>query len=131
MSVSVTLPNDLEQFLQAYAYSIGVPVETLLARTIIEQWDAVRYNLGLPSRESELLLRLQDLFPPEQTHEYKILCGKSDTGTLSDSERERFLAVLEQRDVQNAERLQIVAELANLRSIPLREMMATLGIRPE
>ena len=131
MSLTITLPNELEQFLQSHAQQVGVPVETLLTRTIVERWDGVRRAPGLPIGESKLLLRLQTLFPPEQTHEYHTLCAKSDAGTLTDAERERFFALLEQRDHQNAERLEIVADLAQLRGVSLREMMAQLGIRPE
>ena len=131
MSVSITLPTDLEQFLQTHARRVGVPVETLLTRTIVARWDGLRRAPGLPTRESERLARLQTLFPPEQTREYRTLRDASDAGTLTESDRERFLALLEERDHRNAERLEIVAELAELRGVPLREMMATLGIKPE
>ena len=131
MSHSISLPNDLEQFLQTQAQHLGVPIETLLTRTIIERWDNLRRAPGLPSRETELLLRLQNLFPPEQTREYQSLCQQSDAGTLAEPDRQRLLTLIEQRDHQNAERLAIVAELASLRGIPLRDMMTHLGIRPE
>lgn len=131
MSVSINLPGDLEQFLQAHARRIGVPVETLLTRTIVERWDGIRRAPGLPTRETELLLRLQSLFPPEQTREYLALCHRSDAETLTNPDRERLLTLIEQRDEQNAERLQIVAELAGLRGVSLREMMTELGIRPD
>lgn len=128
MSVSITLPSDLEPFLQSHARRIGVPVETLLARTIADRWDAVRRSPALPHRESELLERLQTLFPAEQTDEYRVLCAQSDAGTLSSSDRERFLSLIEQRDYQNAARLEIVAEIAELRGVSLREAMASLEI---
>ena len=131
MSVSITLPTDLEQFLQTHARRVGVPFETLLTRTIVERWDALRRAPGLPTRESELMARLQTLFPPEQTRDYRTLADASDAGTLTEPDRARLLLLLEQRDHQNAERLQIVAELAELRGVSLREMMATLGIQPE
>ncbi len=131
MSLTITLPNELEQFLQNHALRVGVPVETLLTRTIVERWDGARRYPGLPNGESELLLRLQTLFTPEQTSEYRALCEKSDAGTLNHDERERFLAILEQRDHQNAERLKILAELAQQRGVSLRDMMAQLGVRPE
>lgn len=131
MFVSITLPNELEQFLETHAQNVGIPVETLLTRTIVERWDAVRRAPGLPNRESELFLRLQTLFPPEQTREYQALCRQSEAGTLTKSDRERLLALLEQRDHQNAERLEIIAELAGRRGVSVREMMAELGIGPE
>jgi hypothetical protein len=131
MSVSITLPGALEQFLQTQAQHMGVPIETLLTRTIIERWDNLRRDRGLPPRETELLLRLQTLFSPEQTREYLALREQSDAGTLTEFDRERLLNLIEQRDHQNAERLAIVAEFAGIRGISLRETMAQLGIRPE
>ena len=83
------------------------------------------------SRKSELLRRLQTLFPPEKTQEHRALCEKSDAETLTDTERKRFIELIEQRDHQNAERLEIAAELAQLRGISLRDMMAHLEICPE
>jgi len=130
MSVSITLPNELEQFLQTHAQQVGIPMETLLTRTIIERWDAMRRAPSLPESETDLLLRLQSLFPAEQTREYRALCESSDARELSESDRERLLLLIEQRDFQNAERLQIVAKLAELRGMPLRDMMTALGIQP-
>ena len=131
MTVSITLPNNLEQFLQNEAQHRGVPLETLLTRTIVERWGTIRQSPSLSSRETELLLRLQTLFSPEQTREYLALSEQSDAGTLTAIDRERLLDLIEQRDHQNAERLAIVAELAGIRGISLHEMMAQLGIRPE
>ena len=105
-------------------------IVALLARTVVEHWDRARHASDLTNRESDLLLRLQTLFPPEQTREYQTLCKRSDAGSLTTADHERLLSLIEQRDHQNAERLEIVAELAQLRGIPLREMMADLGIRP-
>ena len=131
MSVSITLPGDLEQFLQTQAQYIGVPIETLLLRTIVERWDSIRHTPVLPSGEAELLLRLQTLFPSEQTREYHALCQLSDAGTLMNPDRERLIELIEQRDHQNAERLAILADLARIRGVSVREMMTHLGIRPE
>jgi hypothetical protein len=131
MSVSITLPQDLEQSLQSHAKRIGVPFETLLERTIVEQWGSILRGSGLSTRETDLRLRLQTLFPAEQTQEYQNLCAKSDVGTITETERERLLSLIEQRDHQNAERLTIAAELAKLHSVSLRDMMTQLGIRPE
>lgn len=102
-----------------------------MTRTIVERWDSIRRAPGLPNHETELLLRLQTLFPPEQTREYQALCKRSDPGAFTESDREQLLLLLEQRDHQNVQRLEIVAELAALRGVSLREMMAELEIRPD
>jgi hypothetical protein len=69
-------------------------------------------------------------FPAVQTVEYHQLCEKSDAETLTEAERERFLTLLKQRDHQNAERFEIVAELARQRGTSVREAMPQLGMRP-
>ena len=131
MSLSVTLPEELEQFLHTQADRLGVPVETLLSRTIEERWSAASRAQSLSTHETALLLKLQNAFPPEQTQEYLALCQRSDEGTLTEDDRARLLFLLEQRDLQNAERLETLGELARLRGVTLREMMAQLDIHPE
>jgi hypothetical protein len=131
MSLPVTLPNELEQFLRTQAHRLGVPIETLLSRTIEERWSAASRAPSLSSYETELLLKLQNAFPLEQTQEYLALCRRSDESTITDAERERLLALIEQRDLQNEERLKTLGELARLRGVTLREVMAQLGIHPE
>lgn len=60
-----------------------------------------------------------------------MLCQRSDDGMITEKERERLLELIEERDLQNAERLKVLIELAKERGITLREIMAELGIRPE
>ncbi len=86
--------------------------------------------LSFTLTEEEALSRIQTLFPPDQTAEYLSLCEKSDAETLSETERERLLNLIEIRDHQNAERLALVAELAEIRGVSIREMMTQLEIRP-
>ena len=131
MSVSVSLSEDLEHFLQEQAHRLNLPLETLLSRTIEERWSAASRAVNLTSRETQLLLKIQNAFPPEQAEEYHMLCQRSDQGLLTDTQRQRFLELLEQRDLQNAERLEALAELSRLRSVPLRALMADLKIQPD
>ena len=131
MSVPVTLPNELERFLHTQAHRLGIPLETLLSRTIEERWSTASHAKSLSAHETALLLKLQNIFPPEQTQEYRTLCQRSDDGTLTEAERTRLLNLLEERDLQNAERLETLGELAQFRGVTLRKVMAQLGIQPE
>lgn len=81
--------------------------------------------------DTKLLSRPQTLFSPERTRAYQDLCRRSDAKTLTEAERTRLLALIQQRDEQNAERLPIAAELAKRHGISLREMMAEFGIKPD
>lgn len=128
MSVSVTLPEPLEVFLQSHAKDLGVPLETLLSRTIEERWGAASHATALPDKESSWLLELQTLFPQVQTEEYIALCREGDAGTLTDAGRRRLLSLIEERDLLNARRLEIVGELARLRGVPVRQVIAQLDL---
>jgi hypothetical protein len=66
--------------------------------------------------------------PNEQ--EYQELCQRSDEGTITEAERKRLLALIEERDLRNAKRLEILGELARLRGVTLREIMVEFDIRP-
>jgi hypothetical protein len=131
MSVSITLPNSLEEFLSAEASRQGVPLEKLLSTTIEERWSGVSQTPHLSTQETALLLEIQNAFPQEQTLEWQALRKKSDSESLTDAERERFLQINEERDLQNAQRLEAIGKLAHLRNISVRELMKQLGIRPE
>jgi len=127
MTITLEVPSELEGPLQRAARVQGVDIETYLLNSARHQ---LRPDV-LSEAESILFLRLQSLFPPEQSQEYRSLCHQSDSDVISQADRERLLSLIEQRDIKNAERLEIVAELAKLRAVPVHEMMAQLGIRPD
>jgi hypothetical protein len=111
MSVSITLPNDLEEFLQREAARQGVPL--------------------FSERETQLLLKIQNAFPVEQTRLWHQLRDRGEAETLTPEEREHLLRLNEERDLLNANRLEALGEFAQLRGVSVRELMQQLGIRPE
>jgi antitoxin component of RelBE/YafQ-DinJ toxin-antitoxin module len=131
MSVSITLSEDIELFLQTQASKLGIPLETLISRTIEERWSAASRVSSVPAYESELLFKIQNAFSPEETLEYQMLCRRSDEGTITENERKRLLDLIEKRDFQNADRLVAVGEIARLRGLSMHEAMVQLNIHPE
>ncbi len=127
MTITLDLPAEWEAPLQAAARLQGKDVTAFVTDGIRQQ---LRSDV-LPESEAELLLRLQTLFPPEQTREFRALRERSDAGTLTEADRERFLVLIEERELQNAKRLRIIGKLAQLRGVSFRDMMARLEIRPE
>ena len=56
---------------------------------------------------------------------------KRDTATLTAAEYEELLAIIEQIETRDVERLQALTELAAIRNVPVRQLMHQLGLLPK
>jgi hypothetical protein len=69
--------------------------------------------------------------PPEtDQREYAQLRRKLKEETLTEVEHSRLKELIDQRELLNAERVEALAQLATLRGVSLRQLMAQLGIPP-
>lgn len=130
MPLSIDLPDQLETWLRNRAQNAGTTAETLAARAVEERWAAASRADALGEQESELLLRIQDAFPPDETREFHELCRRNDVGLLTETERPRYRELLRRREEQNAARLRALGDLAALRGVTLDELMDQLQIVP-
>jgi hypothetical protein len=83
----------------------------------------------LSDRETELFLCINRGVPDDLHQEYQSLSAKSDDRLLTPEERERLLAVSDEIEVLAAERADALAKLADVRQVPLMQLMHDLGIR--
>jgi hypothetical protein len=132
MSHTITLPDDLDTWLQKQANRLGISVENLLKHTIEERWDAASRAPSLSKRESELLLQIQTIFPEEETQEFHALCRRHDEEkeAFTDTERIRYRELIHLREKQNAVRLRALGELAKIRGVSLDEIIVDLHLEP-
>ena len=72
--------------------------------------------------------RLQHAFPDHLRQRLRELTRKSEVEALTPDERAEYIALAEQREEADAERLQAVLRLAQLRSVPPTQLLAELGI---
>ena len=84
----------------------------------------------LPAAESELLLRINHPVPDDLQHRYDELIGRRDKRTLTSEEHEELLGLTDQIELLEAERMGHLIELAQIRRIPLDELMNQLGLQP-
>ncbi|MCB0123650.1 MAG: hypothetical protein KDE58_15465 [Caldilineaceae bacterium] len=56
---------------------------------------------------------------------------KRDTATLTAAEYEELLAIIEQIETRDVERLQALTELAAIRNVPVRQLMHQRGLLPK
>ena len=115
MSLTITLPPDLETRLRDDASRERLPVEEVAARRL---------------QEADLLRRIFAYFPPEETREMRALVRKREAGTLTGAEMELLNELAHRREAKNAARFSDVLALARLRGASHRQIMTELGIRP-
>ena len=84
----------------------------------------------LPMRESELLLKINQGVPAQLQQRFDQLVEKRRDNTLTPGEYQELLALTEQIEQFDVERLQWLIELAQLRGLTLDELMQQLGINP-
>jgi hypothetical protein len=82
------------------------------------------------SLEVELLWRIRTAAPEPETRELHRLLRSRREGRMTEPERARLQTLLDEREERGAQRLLDLARLSRLRSMPVRELMDQLGIRP-
>jgi hypothetical protein len=86
---------------------------------------------SLSKAESELWLKInQGVVPENVLKQCAVLTAKAHEGTITDDEHAELMALVNQIEMLNAERLGYLAQLAQLRQMPLEELMAAFEIKP-
>ena len=99
-------------------------VERLLA------WRGQLMNAAprLSAVETALLLKINQGFAPVPQQRYDELLEKRDARTLTPEEYQELLALTDQVEAFNVERVKALADLAQLRQVSLPEVMRQLGL---
>jgi len=90
---------------------------------------AQRKSSVLSEDETRLLLQINQGVPEEMHQQYRSLVVKRDAETLTDDEYETLSALSDRIEVLAAARAGALVQLANLRQIPLMQLMDNLGIQ--
>jgi hypothetical protein len=83
---------------------------------------------SLPSREAELLAKINQGLPEALMSRYHGLIGKRRAGTIDADEYAELLRLTDEVEVLNAQRIENLADLARLRGTSLSALMNQLGI---
>ena len=115
MTLTVDLEPEIAAHLRAEAARAGVTLEQLAVQRLLE---------------ADLLWRIRTSVPEVETRELHRLLRRSRAGRLTEQDRARLSALLDEREERAVRRLQDLAQLARWRAIPVRRLMDQLGIRP-
>ena len=96
------------------------------ARRVIEL-RARRVAPLLSSDESPVLERINRALPSSRQARYEALLARRDDHALSEAEHDELVALSDEFEALDADRIVAVSELAQLRGVSLRQMLATLS----
>jgi hypothetical protein len=83
----------------------------------------------LPEDESELVDKINNWLPTDIQDQLSALITKRDAGTLTPKEQNELSVLLEKAKEAHDERVEILTELAAIRSASLTVLMNDLGVR--
>jgi hypothetical protein len=118
----------LEQLLSGVAQ-----LETADLERLAEQVNlllAQRKLPNLPQIETELLQKINHGLPEVTQHRFDELRAKLRQGTINSQEHQELLALVDIVEQADAERLQHLIQLSQLRQVSLSDLMHQLGIHP-
>lgn len=82
-------------------------------------------------RQRELLRLInQTVLPKEKRALYTQLVQKLEGDTISEPEHRHFLELTEEEETLRNERVKLLIELAQLKNIPLNQLLLELGLQP-
>ena len=85
---------------------------------------------SLSKDETELLLKINRGIAQNIQQRYRVLINKRKQETLTEQEYRELLRLTDKVEIHQAQRLDYLAQLAQLRQISLNDLMTQLGIKP-
>lgn len=123
-----TIQIETEQLLNAALQLPQFELDQLVARLQVLRREAKVPRLS--QRESELLRLINQGTPAKLQQRYKALRRKRRQQQITRTEQREFLALSQQLEQLDGERLRLLAELAQLRALSLPDLMQQLGLHP-
>lgn len=124
MTLTLNIAPDLEHELERRAAQAGLAPSAYAERLLQNGLRA------LARPEAELLQRINQSLPLEAWQRYETLLARRQAETLTPAEQDELIALSDQLEALNAQRLEALTELAQLRGESVPRLMAQLGLAP-
>jgi hypothetical protein len=130
--MQIAIPDEVTVKLEAQAQVAQVDAKEyaiqLLRAQLASPTAVTQLPFALSLSESELLQRINQGLAEETWARYERLKDKREADSLTADEYEELLAISDELEQFNAERIRALGELAVLRHVSLEALMASLGI---
>jgi hypothetical protein len=127
-SIPVQAQMSTEQLLSALEEVPPQEFNTLVDRLITLR--AARREPHLDETETALFLEINQGMSPTAHRRFRDLVAKREAETITPEELAELIDLTDQREADHARRMAALCVLAKLRSVPLTDLMDTLGIVP-
>lgn len=129
MTVTLEIAPEVAEALRAMAQNAGLEPERYIARALTELVARHRGSpTPLPREEAVLLQQISQGLPVETWERYHDLVAMRRAERLTPEEHAELMRLTNDVEMWNARRIELVADLARLRNLPLAAMMSELGL---
>lgn len=129
MSITIQLNPSLEHRLRENAQKKGVGVDQFVMQFLERNFPEEKSGaLTVSKREAELLQKVNLNIPTQTWDLYLQLKAKRQSKTATEAELSDLQAITEQVEIANAQRIAVLAELAQIRNVSIRVLMEQLGL---
>lgn len=123
-----TVQIEKEQLLDAVLQMPQSELEQFVSRAF--SLKARELTHALPEREAELLMKINQGIPAATQQRLNELIKRRRAATIGAKELRELKKLTDQIEESDARRLELLSELARLRSVPLRKLIRQLGLKP-
>ncbi|MFN0175867.1 MAG: hypothetical protein ACKVU0_14535 [Saprospiraceae bacterium] len=129
MSITIQLNPSLEHRLRENAQKKGVGVDQFVMQFLERNFPEEKSGaLTVSKREAELLHKVNLNIPSKTWDLYLQLKAKRQSKTATEAELSDLQSITAQVEVANAQRIAVLAELAQIRNVSIRVLMEQLGL---
>ena len=128
MSILIQIKPSIEDRLRETAFKKGLKLDQFISQFLENTFsDAPPSRPSVSAREAVLLQQINLDIAPETWHLYEIL-KKKFQNKITEKELAQFQDITQQVEAANVKRIEVLAQLAQIRNVPIRILMAQLGL---
>lgn len=124
-TITLQLSSELEQQLLSAATEQGIEPDLYILNTLQERFQT---HHSASTTEAKLIQQINIGLSPSEWEKYHALIAKRQAETLTQNEHQQLIATSDRLEKLNAQRVQALIRLAELRHQTLPELMESLGI---
>ncbi|MFP4440284.1 MAG: hypothetical protein ACLFVO_23870 [Chloroflexaceae bacterium] len=129
MTIALDIPSEIEDQARQAAAEQGKRLETYILELIRHAVTAPSGDAsGLPAREAELLQQINQGLTPATWQRYHDLRARRQAHTLTPAEQQELIAITDERERANVQRVAALIRLAQLRQTSVNALMDDLGL---
>lgn len=129
MTVVINIEPKLEEQLRQEATKAGLDMNRYILNALQSQVEKKEMQSVLSNQEATLLKEINSGFSSDFWTEYRQLIKKRESAIIEPKELEQLIKMTSKVEQKNVERLKRLVALAQIRSVPLLELMQSLGIQ--